>query len=114
MLGEDFEQEGEEDWRVESLCSLARAAKSQPRNSVDETQFVEVDEESYRHVQELHVAQQLGLVDWKNPLDCLCFDQDATFHQHVEFQGALPSQTPYTGFGRPLASRNSILGVEAL
>ena len=41
---------------------------------VDQLKLVEVDEKSYGNVQQSHVAQQLGLMDWQDLLDRFEFE----------------------------------------
>jgi hypothetical protein len=54
-------------------------------------------------IQELHVAEKLGLVYRENILNRLCFHEDTAFHQHVETQGFLPSKFLVFDYHRLLA-----------
>ena len=49
--------------------------KDQPRYSVGQLEFVEVDDQSQGNVEEFHVTEQLCLMDRMNLFDCLYFDK---------------------------------------
>ena len=53
-------------------------------DTIDELQFIEVDQEADGDVEELHVAEELGFVDGEDLLDGLGFNKDAIFNQEVE------------------------------
>jgi len=53
---------------------------------------MEVDEEAYGNIQQLHVAEQLGLVDGENGLDRFDFDQDAVVNQQIEAERFLTGE----------------------
>jgi hypothetical protein len=58
--------------------------------AVGERHFMEIDNEPDRDAQELHIAQELRLVDWHNPLDGLDLNQDGAVDQHIEAQRVFP------------------------
>ena len=61
-------------------------------DAVDELHLVEVDEEADGNVQQLHVAEELRLVNWQDLLRSFGFHQDAVFNQHVEAERLLSSE----------------------
>jgi hypothetical protein len=52
-------------------------------NSVLQRIHVEVDEKAHRYAAKAEIGQQLRLVDGKQPVDCLEFDQDFVVDQDV-------------------------------
>jgi hypothetical protein len=75
-----------------SISSLVRSGKNQPADSVGEFHLVEVDEQPDRNVEQLHVAQELSLVDRQDFLYSLCFHEHAAFHQDIEAQWLLAGE----------------------
>ena len=53
-------------------------------NAVREFHRMEID--AYGYIQELHVAQEFGLVDWQGSFHRLCLYKNSTFHEYIEPQ----------------------------
>ena len=47
---------------------------------------MKIDQQTERHVKQLHVAQELRLVNRENLFHSLRFNQDAAFDKHVKTQ----------------------------
>ena len=69
-----------------------RVRKHQAVNAIDELDLMKIYEQADRDIEELHVTEELGLVDGKDFLNCLEFKQETSVHQNVEAQGFLESQ----------------------
>ena len=53
-------------------------------DAVHQLKLMEVDEKTYRDVQQLHVTQQLGLMDRQDLLDRFEFEQQAILDQNIK------------------------------
>ena len=69
-----------------ALAGQIRSGKHQPRNTIGQFFNIEVDQQSDRHIHQLHVTQQLRLVNGMNFLDGLCFNEKAGIHERVKLQ----------------------------
>jgi hypothetical protein len=68
------------------LRSPVDVAEDHPRHAVDDALLKEVDQHSQRHIEQLHVAQQLRFVDVVPVPDALDLDEQAVFDEQVEPQ----------------------------
>ncbi len=81
----------------------------QPNNSIGKPWDVEIDQQTDRDIQELHITQKLCLMDRQQPFNRLRFDQNAPFDQNIEAERLLSSKTLVVnsnkalGFGLNLA-----------
>ena len=64
--------------------SLVCARQDHSADAIGHLHFMKIDEQSKRHIQQLHVAEKLGFVDGQNLLNCLHFNQDTGLDQYVE------------------------------
>ena len=62
------------------ICSR----QDQPGGAVLEDRLVKVDERSDRHVQDLHVTEELRLAEWMQSFDSLKLQEQATVYQDVK------------------------------
>src|SRR6266851_6871789 len=69
--------------------SLVCSWKNQPANAVSDFHLVEIDQQTERHVQQFHVAQELRLVNRQNLFHRLRLHQYATLNQHIKPEGFL-------------------------
>ena len=70
-----------------AFCStFVRAAQDEPRDAIDKLHFMEIDQQAEGNIQQLHVAQQLCLVDWQDGFDCLEFDEKTSVDEQIEPQ----------------------------
>src|SRR5436853_946778 len=56
---------------------------------VDQFHLMEINDKTERNVEQLHVTQKLGFMDGQDFLNCLQFEQQTTFDEHVKSQGLL-------------------------
>ncbi len=64
------------------ICSR----QDQPRDAILEDRLVKVDEQCHRHVQDLHVTEELRLAEWMQSFDSLWFQEQAAVYQDVKTQ----------------------------
>lgn len=66
------------------LGGFVCSRKNQAADSVGHLEFVEIDQQPDWDIEKLHVAQELGFVQWEQSLDCFHLYQHAIFDQHIE------------------------------
>ena len=73
------------------LCASCRVAQlsigagqNQPADPVTNSSLVEIDEQSNRNIQQLHIAQELGLVDRQDFLHGFGFYEHTSLYQNIE------------------------------
>jgi hypothetical protein len=66
------------------------SSEDQARHPFYQANPVEIDQQTKRHIQQLHIAQELGLVHWEHVFDGLQFDEDCRLHQKVAAEDILP------------------------
>ena len=62
------------------------AGKHHPSDAIREFDLVKVNQQTERHIQQLHIAEKLGLMDWKNRLHGFDLHQQAIFNKDIEAQ----------------------------
>jgi hypothetical protein len=79
---------------VESSGSSVRVRKDKAMHTVGQFHLMEVDEQPNRDIQQLHIAQELGLVDGQNFLHGFCFHQHTIFHEQIKPQRLFACEAP--------------------
>ena|SRR5579859_3911968 len=64
-----------------------------PDQTVRQFHFVEVDDQTQRNVQQLHVAKKLSLMNGQNLLNTFEFQQKAVFRQYIKSEWFVENQT---------------------
>lgn len=75
------------------FCRPVGPRQDHARHAVNELEFVEVDDQTEGNIQQFHVAQQLGLMDWQYLLNTLKLKQQTTLDQNVKSQRFIKDQT---------------------
>jgi hypothetical protein len=70
----------------------ARSRKNHAADAIHEPNFMEVDEKPERHIEQLHVAEELGLVDRKDLSHGFRFNKQTACDEHVKSKGLLASE----------------------
>ena len=78
---------------VQKFLSTVGAGKNHPVNAVSQFDFVEVDQQTKRHIEQFHVAKQLCLMNRQNFLHGLKFQQQAFFNKNIQAQRFLKSHS---------------------
>src|SRR6266511_1765621 len=60
--------------------------KNQSAYAISDLHLVEIDQQPERHIKQLHVAQELGLMDRKNFFHGFCLNRHAPLNQHIKPQ----------------------------
>ncbi|HEY5707747.1 MAG TPA: hypothetical protein VIS96_19465 [Terrimicrobiaceae bacterium] len=68
------------------VLSTVGAGKNHSVNAISQFNFVEVDQQTKRHIEQFHVAKQLRLMDRQNFLHGLKFQQQAFFTKNIQAQ----------------------------
>jgi hypothetical protein len=69
------------------------AGKNESMYAVCKLQFIKINEQSDRNIDQLEIAHELGLVDRQHLSDRLRLNQDAIFDQNIETERFLPSKS---------------------
>ena len=69
------------------------AGQNQPADPIGNFLLMKIDEQPNRDVQQLHVAQKLGLVDWQNFFHGFGFYEHTALYQNIESQGLFSRET---------------------
>ncbi len=75
------------------VLSTVGAGKNHSVNAISQFNFVEVDQQAKRHIEQFHVAKQLRLMNRQNFLHGLKFQQQAFFNKNIQAQGFLKNHS---------------------
>jgi hypothetical protein len=79
----------QEETEVTEKSGLIGSWENQAVNVVLQDHGVIIDEQTQGNVEELHIAQELGLVDREDLFDALAFHEKATVNEDVEAKGLI-------------------------
>ena len=84
-----------------------RAIQDHASNSIHQFSLMKVDDQTKRDIEQLHVTQQLCLMDGEDVLDDFQFQQQAILYQNVEPQRLVEGQPLVLNWYLPLARRRN-------